>query len=153
MVSGLVTSPELQERICLEEARPILMASKLLMSIMRFLGSGRWEGAGAGRVGRSGLRLDVLGERLGGGVRLDGSVALGLNLLLGLLALDGLVVGLAVGGPHAREVDAELLGGPEQVVVLLAQLGLLALLGDDVDVERQRLHLLEQDLEGLGDAR
>src|ERR687885_241910 len=104
MVSGLVTSPELQERICLEEARPISMASKLLMSIMRFLGSGRWEGAGAGRVGRSGLRVEVL-------------------------------------------------GGPEQVVVLLAQLGLLALLGDDVDVERQRLHLLEQDLEGLGNAR
>src|SRR5438270_4579542 len=33
MVSGLVTSPELQERICLEDARPISMASKLLMSI------------------------------------------------------------------------------------------------------------------------
>ena len=33
MVSGLVTSPELHERICLEEARPISMASKLLMSI------------------------------------------------------------------------------------------------------------------------
>ena len=29
----------------------------------------------------------------------------------------------------------------------------LALLGDDVDVERQRLHLLEEHLEGLGDAR
>jgi hypothetical protein len=28
-----VTSPELQERICLEAARPISMASKLLMSI------------------------------------------------------------------------------------------------------------------------
>jgi hypothetical protein len=28
----------LQERICLEEARPISIASKLLMSIMRFLG-------------------------------------------------------------------------------------------------------------------
>jgi hypothetical protein len=30
----LVTSPELQLRICLEEARLISMASKLLMSIM-----------------------------------------------------------------------------------------------------------------------
>ena len=37
MVSGFVTSPELQERICLEEASPISMASKLLMSIMRVL--------------------------------------------------------------------------------------------------------------------
>ena len=33
MVSGLVTSPELQERTCLDEARPISIASKLLMSI------------------------------------------------------------------------------------------------------------------------
>ena len=56
-------------------------------------------------------------------------------------------------GAHAREVDAELLGGAQQVVVLVAHLGALALLGDDVDVERQRLHLLEQHLEGLGDRR
>jgi len=33
IVSGLVTSPELQLRICLEEASEISMASKLLMSI------------------------------------------------------------------------------------------------------------------------
>src|SRR5437764_7071600 len=33
MVSGLVTSPELQDRICLDEASPISMASKLFMSI------------------------------------------------------------------------------------------------------------------------
>src|SRR5918997_6063093 len=33
MVSGFVTSPLDQERICLEDARPISMASKLLMSI------------------------------------------------------------------------------------------------------------------------
>src|SRR2546423_3457409 len=33
MVSGLVTSPLDHERICFEEARPMLMASKLLMSI------------------------------------------------------------------------------------------------------------------------
>src|SRR4051794_30144896 len=34
MVSGLITSPELQLRICLEEARLISMASKLFMSII-----------------------------------------------------------------------------------------------------------------------
>jgi hypothetical protein len=33
MVSGFVTSPELQPRICLEDARPISIASKLLISI------------------------------------------------------------------------------------------------------------------------
>jgi hypothetical protein len=59
----------------------------------------------------------------------------------------------AVAGAHAREVDAQLLGRAQQVVVLVAHLGALALLGDDVDVERQRLHLLEEDLEGLGDRR
>jgi hypothetical protein len=32
-----VTSPELQARICLEEARPISIASKLLMSSNVFL--------------------------------------------------------------------------------------------------------------------
>ena len=57
------------------------------------------------------------------------------------------------GSAHAREVDAELLGGAQQIVVFVAHLGALALLGDDVDVERQRLHLLEQHLEGLGDRR
>ena len=52
-----------------------------------------------------------------------------------------------------REVDAELLRGAEQLVVLLADLDLAALLGEDVDVERERLHLLEQHLERLGDRR
>ena len=67
---------------------------------------------------------------------------------------DGLVGGWRrSGGAHAREVDAELLGGAQQVVVLVAHLGASALLGDDVDVERQRLHLLEQHLEGLRDRR
>src|SRR5918997_7155955 len=33
MVSGFVTSPLDHERICLEDARPISIASKLLMSI------------------------------------------------------------------------------------------------------------------------
>src|ERR687893_101781 len=37
MVSGLVTSPEDQDRICFEDASPISIASKLLMSIMGLL--------------------------------------------------------------------------------------------------------------------
>ena len=52
-----------------------------------------------------------------------------------------------------REVDAELLRGAEQLVVLLAHLDLAALLGEHVHVERERLHLLQQHLEGLGDRR
>src|SRR5205823_8102771 len=43
-----------------------------------------------------------------------------------------------------REVDAELLRSAEQLVVLLAHLDLAAVLRDDADVQRQRLHLLEE---------
>src|SRR3977135_2651058 len=46
MVSGLVTSPEDHPRICLLDASPISMASKLLMSIMKFLGWWSYSGCG-----------------------------------------------------------------------------------------------------------
>src|SRR4051795_3948141 len=69
MVSGLVPSPEDQDRICFEEASPIVMVSKLLMSIMSCLG----------------LFLDVfLVLLLGRLVRLA-ALALCLDLLLGLV--------------------------------------------------------------------
>ena len=54
---------------------------------------------------------------------------------------------------RAGEVDAELLRRAQQVVVLVAHLGARALLGDHGDVERQRLHLLQEHLEALGDRR
>ena len=74
--------------------------------------------------------------------------------LVGLgVSSAGDVGDVASRGAHAGQVDAELLGGAQQVVVLVAHLGAGALLGDHVDVERQRLHLLEQDLERLGDRR
>src|SRR6478735_5622298 len=50
------------------------------------------------------------------------------------------------------EVDAELLGGAEDVLVELPHLDLLAGLGEDLDVQAQGLHLLDEHLEGLGDA-
>src|SRR3954468_2361736 len=105
------------------------MASKLLVSIMRFLGW-RWGwGWGWGLLLFDGLEVagGQLGHRLLVGCGL-GVLGFGGALVLGLLLLDLLVGGLAVGGAHATEVDAELLGGPEQVVVLLAQLRALALL-------------------------
>src|SRR3954465_7047912 len=120
MVSGFVTSPELQLRICLEDARPISMASKLLMSIMQLLGLLAVAGG-----------LDVAGVRLFHVFCL----ALFARFDLRVLALVGR---LAVGRADAREVDAELLGGAQEVVVLVAHLGARALLGDDVYVERQR---------------
>ncbi len=89
----------------------------------------------------------------GGEVRLGRLLGGRLARVGGVFALGGLVGRLAVGRAHAGEVDAQLLGGAQEVVVLLAHLGAGALLGDDVDVERQRLHLLQEHLERLRDAR
>src|SRR5215217_1437224 len=86
--------------------------------------------------------LDVLGVGLGGVVG-HAFVAL---LDLGVF---GFVGGLAVGGAHAGEVDPQFLGGAQEVVVFVAHLGAGALFGDHVDVQRQRLHLLQEDLEGF----
>src|SRR3712207_6488207 len=102
MVSGFVTSPLDQERICLEDARPISIASKLLMSITGF------PLLLVGDLADGDVLVDVLGVRRGGVV----GHALVALLDLGLL---GLVSRLAVGGAHAGEVDAELLGRAQQV--------------------------------------
>src|SRR5918996_6396107 len=58
-------------------------------------------------------------------------------------------VGAALG---SRQVDPERFGGSERVFVELADLDLLARLVDDADVEAERLHLLDEHLEALGDA-
>src|SRR3989440_12995002 len=60
-----------------------------------------------------------------------------------------LFVGPALG---SRQVDAERLGGAERVLVELPDLHLLASLVDDADVQAERLHLLDEHLEALGDA-
>src|SRR4051794_36437472 len=52
----------------------------------------------------------------------------------------------------AGQVDAQLLGGAEDVLVELAHLDLLARLGQDLDVQAEGLHLLDEHLEALGDA-
>src|SRR5947208_1332137 len=61
-----------------------------------------------------------------------------------------LFVGPALG---SGQVDAERLGGTERVLVELPDLHLLARLVDDADVEAQGLHLLDENLEALGDTR
>src|SRR2546423_3929532 len=52
-----------------------------------------------------------------------------------------------------REVDAELLGCAEELVVFLAHLDGRSLVGLDPHVQRERLHLLQQHLEALRDGR
>src|SRR5215212_559594 len=59
---------------------------------------------------------------------------------------------LDAGGLAAAEVDAQLLRGPEDLVVGVAQLDRLPVAGQHLDVEAERLQLLEQHLEGLRDA-
>src|SRR5947207_9522102 len=61
-----------------------------------------------------------------------------------------LFVGSALG---SGQVDSERLGGAEGVLVELADLHLFTRLVDDTDVEAQGLHLLDEHLEALGDAR
>src|SRR3954452_22072851 len=56
-------------------------------------------------------------------------------------------------GLAAAEVDAQLLRGAEHVLVGVAHLDGHAVAGEHLDVEAQRLHLLDEHLEGLGDAR
>src|SRR5690349_5061094 len=176
MVSGFVTSPDDQSWICLVEARPILIASNSLMSINA--SHPFWGGGGTGGDGRGWRRdgsspsllhldlvvLDVARARIRGqawrvvlvGLR-EHLVGRQRELAVGVEAVDALLdllgAGLARGGAQGpgREVDAELLRGAQQLVVLLPDLDLAAALGEDVDVEPEGLHLLQQHLEGLGD--
>ena len=55
---------------------------------------------------------------------------------------------------RAAQVDAERFGGAEGVLVELTDLDLLAVpRSSHADVEAERLHLLDEHLEGLGDSR
>src|SRR5215203_4395478 len=127
MVSGLVTSPLDHDRICLEDARPISMASKLLMSIkvgspprgvrprvlmssfgVRPLLTVRCAHFSADRSlhslfarGFQRLGVDRLGVARSVGVGRAGGVGV-------VGALRALVGRLAVGGTDAGEVDAQL---------------------------------------------
>src|SRR4029079_3137943 len=135
MVSGFFTSPWLHWRMSSAVARPIRSSSKKLTSSTWFLlsfnlcensreSSQRWWGFGM-RVpqARAYRPLSFCSSDLFDRAR------------------------LAPG-----QVDAELLRRAEGVLVRFLHLDGLAIGGEDLDVETQRLHLLEEDLEGLGDA-
>src|SRR5437764_1360234 len=73
--------------------------------------------------------------------------------LLYLEAVGTAAFVLFVAAPFGpADVDAELLGDAEDVLVELSHLDLLPCRREDLDVEAQRLHFLDQHLEGLGDA-
>src|SRR4051812_45636714 len=123
MVSGFVTSPLDHERICFEDARPMLIASKLLMSIIRYSRSESGRKREPAPDSRFSLRFHVFGLLLLGALVRLAAFALCLDLLLRLV---GRVCGRLT---DSGEVDAELLGGAQQVVVLVADLHAAALLG------------------------
>src|SRR5436309_14532833 len=129
MVSGFVTSPDDQSRICLLDASPMRIASKSLMSIKLLLyvcGFGQRSCLFFGLLGRGRLRGDLdVGQVVERLVGRHGELAVLVDALLAFLDLLG--GGLARRGAQRsrREVDPELLGGAEQLVVLLAHLDLL----------------------------
>src|SRR6478752_5674996 len=123
MVSGFFTSPWLHCRMWSAVARPIRSSSKTLTSSkISYL---LWQ---------SGLEL----------ISAPGPVGAGRRRRLDLF--DG--AGLEAAG----QVDAEFLGGAVHVVVGVAHLDGHAVAGEHLDVEAQRLQLLEQHLERLRDA-
>src|SRR3954447_18839130 len=167
IVSGFVTSPEDQSRICLLDARPIRIASKSLMSIkfspqsllvfelevnevcvthgadlrVRFL----YGLCAFGDLDVVEIAEGLIGRQCEFTVLVDALLAL-LGLFRGGLATDR-------AERAGRQVDAELFGRAEKLVLLLAHLDLGAGVGEHVHVERERLHLLQEHLEGLGDRR
>src|ERR671936_2290976 len=130
MVSGFVTSPDDQSRICLDDASPMRIASKSLMSIKALLRPSLFLYLYVGQRARLGLGLLLrflfgchlhVGEVAQRLVRREGQLLPG--LVDALLAFLNLLGGrLPRGGAERarREVDAELLGCPQQLVVLLA---------------------------------
>src|SRR5690348_17208686 len=138
MVSGLVTSPELQSWICLVDARPILIASKSLMSITGRSSPSRgrgwcgvewcrgWPGSsGASAPSLLDLRLDV--------VRLAEVELLVLLVdldALGVVQVARIVVRRETGHVVLVGLGQRLVGGQGQLAVGIdAILALLDLLG------------------------
>src|SRR3954454_5434833 len=65
------------------------------------------------------------------------------------IAIAVVVVGAAL---RTVDIDAELLGGAEDLVVEIAHLDLAAIVAEHLDVDAECLHLLHQHLEALGHA-
>src|ERR687887_606509 len=128
MVSGLVTSPDDQSRICLDDASPIRMASNSLMSINSYRSLSLFNfhvcqffcerpGLRFGLLLRVFLRGDFhvgqVTELLVGGQRQ--LLARLVDALLSFLGLLGRRLPRGGAERARREVDAELLGGPQQL--------------------------------------
>src|SRR4028119_751959 len=115
MVSGFLTSPWLHSRISSAVASPILSWSKKFTS----------------STGHSKCCVERRGGS-GGGRSLHRPPAEGASDLLD-------AAGLAAG-----QVDAELLGGAEDVLLRVAKLEHAAVSGEHLDIEAKGLHLLDQ---------
>src|SRR3954462_14201830 len=69
-------------------------------------------------------------------------------------SVDDVVDGHRLGSGAAGQVDAQVRRGPLEVLVVgVAHLDRLAVAGEHLDVQAERLELLEQHLQRLGDSR
>src|SRR6478735_8098277 len=139
MVSGFLTSPCDQVRMSSAVARPMRSSSKTLTS-----SKGSYflrMPVRAGRLVPAEWRCcKGCGRPAGPGEGAGGRSASDL--------VDG-----ARGVRAAREVDAQLLGGAVHLVVVLPHVDGHAVGGQHLHVQAEGLHLLEEHLEGLRDAR
>src|SRR5262245_30349239 len=134
MVSGFFTSPWDHWRMSSAVARPMRNSSKKLTS-------SKMPPAFSGWCCESGIRAcsssrDPVGAPVSPRARLPSHLVDAHRTF--------------VGAPG--QVDAELLGRAEHVLVRLPHLDGQAVAGEHLDVEAQRLHLLDQHLEGFRDA-
>src|SRR4051794_22150839 len=132
MVSGFFTSPCDHWRMSSPVASPMRSSSKKLTSskvVTPFRGSS------------AALSWNVLAGRPPPGPRPTRSVGRG-GGGPGSHVFDGRRLA-------AGQVDAQLLRGPEDLVVGVTQLDRLPVAGEHLDVEAERLQLLEQHLERL----
>src|SRR5687768_9531057 len=132
MVSGFLTSPFDHMRIVSAVARPIRIWLKSFTSSIELL---PWtpRGAPSSRGQCEVAHFSSSSSFVGGSALSEAGAALATPLVF--------LVGAPLG---AAEVDAELLGGAEHVLVELAHLDLLAGVGQHLDVEAEGLHLLDE---------
>src|SRR6185503_2156880 len=130
MVSGFLTSPCDHWRMSSAVARPMRSSSKTLTSskVPTFFA--------LKTMGITGCEF----QRAAGPGQQARPIASGLDLFDRARLAPG-------------QVDAKLLGGTEHVVIGIAHLDRDTVAGQHLDVQAQRLQLLEQHLERLRDAR
>lgn len=145
MVSGFVTSPYDQERICSGDARPIFIDSKTLNSIYAILSfHPKLE-----------LVVDAVKQIVIGAFKLIIVAGREEVVLFPVFVLDGIAVEIAVRCDVFFIKDLIARGETHIIVIVeaLAQVNLLVVLIQYLDVEAECLQFLDKNAEGFRNAR